>query len=63
MENAAALGLGLIEGDGQSRFLHDGRAHNIESAILWHGGEGASSKENFIALTDKVLLISFLRSI
>lgn len=58
-------GLGLIEGDGQSRFLHDGRALTIEEAILWHGGEAENSKELFSQLTDKEKadLLEFLRSI
>ncbi|MFW8629576.1 di-heme oxidoredictase family protein [Vibrio natriegens] len=58
-------GLGLIEGDGQSRFLHDGRAEDLQSAILWHGGEAQSAKQAFVELTeeDKQLLLDFLRSI
>ena len=30
--------------------LHDGRARNIEEAILWHGGEAQSSREAFKSL-------------
>lgn len=58
-------GLGLIEGDGKSRFLHDGRALTIEQAILWHGGEAEQSKEIFSQLTNnqKAQLLEFLRSI
>lgn len=26
-----------------ARFLHDGRARNIDEAVLWHGGEAAAS--------------------
>jgi CxxC motif-containing protein (DUF1111 family) len=58
-------GLGLIEGDGQSRFLHDGRAADIATAILWHGGEAEASKEAYVELSeeDRNALLSFLRSI
>lgn len=58
-------GLGLIEGDGKSRFLHDGRAKDLQSAITWHGGEALVSKQAFVALSEeeKKLLLSFLRSI
>jgi CxxC motif-containing protein (DUF1111 family) len=58
-------GLGLIEGDGQSRFLHDGRAADIATAILWHGGEAEVSKDAYVELSDedRSALLSFLRSI
>jgi len=58
-------GLGLIEGDGKSRFLHDGRASDISTAILWHGGEALTSKEAFVELSDedRDAILSFLRSI
>jgi CxxC motif-containing protein (DUF1111 family) len=57
--------LGLVEATEGSRFLHDGRAATIEEAILWHGGEGLSAKNNFEALSnaDKENILSFLRSI
>ena len=33
-------GIGLLEKvNGHTRLLHDGRARNVEEAILWHGGE------------------------
>ncbi|WP_025564362.1 di-heme oxidoredictase family protein [Psychromonas sp. SP041] len=58
-------GLGLIEGDGKSRFLHDGRASDLDTAILWHGGEAQASKEAFVELTEEQrnTLLAFLRSI
>ena len=37
----------------EPNLLHDGRAKNIEEAILWHGGEALKIKENFIALKQK----------
>jgi CxxC motif-containing protein (DUF1111 family) len=46
-------------------FLHDGRAKNIESAILLHGGEAAGSSKAFrlLAQGDKNKLLEFLRCI
>lgn len=32
------------------RFLHDGRARNVEEAILWHGGEAQEIKNKFVHL-------------
>jgi CxxC motif-containing protein (DUF1111 family) len=45
--------------------LHDGRARNLEEAILWHGGEAEKSKEKFKNLPrkDRTALIKFLESI
>jgi CxxC motif-containing protein (DUF1111 family) len=46
-------------------YLHDGRARTIEEAILWHGGEGQASNNNFQALSgaDKQDLLRFLESL
>lgn len=60
-------GLGLA-GDAQGGnlfLLHDGRAHSIEEAILFHGGEAQVSKERFINLSqsDKAALLKFLNSL
>lgn len=30
--------------------LHDGRAQSVEEAILWHAGEGARARRNFVNL-------------
>ena len=35
---------------GRRRYLHDGRAASVESAVLQHGGEGAASRRAFQAL-------------
>ena len=60
-------GLGLAKNSqgGEYFLLHDGRARSIEEAIVLHGGEGLSSKENFETLTneDKKKLIRFLESL
>jgi CxxC motif-containing protein (DUF1111 family) len=46
-------------------YLHDGRAATLQEAIMWHGGEGASAKERFAALSqaDKDLVLLFLSSL
>src|SRR5690554_4904742 len=46
-------------------FLHDGRARTLTEAILWHGGEGQSSRDAFAALlpAERAALLSFLGSL
>jgi CxxC motif-containing protein (DUF1111 family) len=59
-------GLGLIKTVNKHTYLlHDGRARNMEEAILWHGGEGENSKVNFTTLpkTDREALLKFLESL
>ncbi|WP_420317859.1 di-heme oxidoredictase family protein [Ekhidna sp.] len=60
-------GLGLSpNSQGGSFFLmHDGRAGSIKEAILLHGGEADSSKNQFVSLSedDKEALIKFLKSL
>lgn len=61
------MGLRLSEDieEGEPRFLHDGRAKTIEEAIQLHGGEGASSRDQFKLLpqADRLALVMFLRSL
>ncbi len=59
-------GIGLVEiVNGHTFFMHDGRARNFEEAILWHNGEGKTSKENFVKLSkeNRESLIKFLKSL
>ena len=59
-------GLGLIRTvSGHTTLLHDGRARNIEEAILWHGGEGATAQAAFIKMpkADRTALLTFLQSL
>ena len=59
-------GIGLIEAvNGHTFLLHDGRARNVEEAILWHGGEAETSKEAFMNLNanDRQNLIDFVNSL
>lgn len=59
-------GIGLIKTvNGHTTLLHDGRARNVEEAILWHGGEAKNSKSKFKALSkiERENLISFVNSL
>ena len=59
-------GIGLLPTvNGHSRLLHDGRARNVEEAILWHGGEAEKSKGAFKAMSaeNRQLLIAFVESL
>lgn len=46
-------------------FLHDGRAKDIEEAILWHGGEAQKIKESFIELSpqNREKVIKFIKEL
>jgi CxxC motif-containing protein (DUF1111 family) len=49
---APLWGLGLLQSINPNvRYLHDGRARTVEEAILWHGGQGAASRDRFKALS------------
>ena len=59
-------GLGLITTvNGHSNLLHDGRARTVEEAILWHGGEGSQSRDNYKSLSfiERQNLLKFLNSL
>ncbi|WP_428740904.1 di-heme oxidoredictase family protein [Tenacibaculum sp.] len=59
-------GIGMINTvNGHTFLLHDGRARNIEEAILWHGGEASKSKEEYVNLTkeDRAAVLSFINSL
>jgi CxxC motif-containing protein (DUF1111 family) len=59
-------GIGLIPTvNGHSFLLHDGRARNVEEAILWHGGEAENSKVLFKNLSeeDRNFVIRFINSL
>ena len=59
-------GLGLALRIGKTpRYLHDGRAWDLQSAILSHGGEAERSRERFAALArdEREALVAFLRSL
>ncbi len=59
-------GIGYTEEvNGHTYFLHDGRARNLMEAVLWHGGEAETAKQNVLALNKKErdALIAFLNSL
>ena len=59
-------GIGLTQRvNGHTHFLHDGRARNLEEAILWHGGEGQKAKDRYkqLSKSDRQRLIRFLESL
>jgi len=63
---APLWGIGLNAAvNGNTFFLHDGRARNFTEAILWHGGEAAASREAFKQLSkdDRAALVKFLESL
>ncbi len=63
---APLWGIGLTQTvSGHTFFLHDGRARNIEEAILWHGGEAKAARNAYAQLTkaDREALLAFVNSL
>lgn len=63
---APLWGIGLISTVNEhTKLLHDGRARNVEEAILWHGGEAEKTRENFkkLSKSDREALIKFVNSL
>ena len=59
-------GIGLTETvNGHTQFLHDGRARNLLEAILWHGGEAESAKQQVLTFNadERSALLAFLNSL
>jgi len=59
-------GIGLLPTVNRHQsLLHDGRARNVEEAILWHGGEGQASRELYKQLPaeDRHALLEFVNSL
>jgi CxxC motif-containing protein (DUF1111 family) len=59
-------GIGLIEAvNGHTYYMHDGRAHDLMEAVLWHGGEADGAKRRVLRLdkADRAALIRFLQSL
>jgi CxxC motif-containing protein (DUF1111 family) len=62
----ALWGLGLIKIVNNHTFLlHDGRARNIQEAILWHGGEAQAARDYYYKLdkSNRTALLKFLESL
>ena len=51
--------------NGNTRYLHDGRAATLLEAILWHGGEATAARDKVEALpaADRTALLDFLGSL
>ena len=63
---APLWGVGLADRvNGGMFLLHDGRARNVEEAILWHGGEAQKSADAYKRLPalDRQSLLSFVNSL
>jgi CxxC motif-containing protein (DUF1111 family) len=59
-------GIGMFQTvNKHTRYLHDGRARNIQEAILWHGGEAENAKDRYRKLNveQRTALIKFLESL
>jgi CxxC motif-containing protein (DUF1111 family) len=59
-------GIGLYKTvNGHTNLLHDGRAADVQEAVLWHGGEADKVKARFIALpaADRTALLAFVNSL
>jgi CxxC motif-containing protein (DUF1111 family) len=59
-------GVGLTQRvSGHTQLLHDGRARDIEEAILWHGGEALAARDGYAALSksEREALIKFVESL
>lgn len=59
-------GIGLTEAvNGHTQFLHDGRARNLLEAILWHGGEAETAKQQVLTFNadERAALLAFLNSL
>lgn len=59
-------GIGLIKTVNEHTFfLHDGRARNLEEAVLWHGGEAEAAQNHYRRLRrdDRNALLAFLESL
>ena len=59
---APLWGLGQVRQSSRPGYLHDGRARSVAEAILWHGGEAALARENFVRLDarSRAALLNFL---
>ena len=63
---APLWGVGLTQiVSGHTFLLHDGRARNVEEAILWHGGEAQAARDAYAALSpeERAALLAFVNSL
>ena len=59
-------GIGLSKQvNGSTNLLHDGRARDVQEAILWHGGDAQPARDAFIRMEreDREALVAFVNSL
>ncbi len=59
-------GLGLLgRVGGGSHLMHDGRARDVQEAILWHAGAARKSRDSYLQLAreDRAILLHFLQAL
>jgi CxxC motif-containing protein (DUF1111 family) len=59
-------GIGLFKDvNGHQRLLHDGRANGVLEAVLWHGGEAQTAKDQVLKFNaaDRAALVKFVESL
>jgi len=59
-------GIGLVPLINEhSQYLHDGRARNLQEAVLWHGGEARAARQRYAAAPPekRQALLAFLQSL
>jgi len=60
---APLWGAGLLRKmNERAGYLHDGRARNVQEAILWHGGEAQAARRRYMQLTaeERKALLAFI---
>lgn len=63
---APLWGIGLVPlVNKHNQYLHDGRARNLQEAILWHGGEARPARQRYARATQekRQALLAFLQSL
>lgn len=63
---APLWGAGLLKRmNERAGFLHDGRARDVQEAILWHSGEGEAARRRYMRLSpdERALLLAFIDSL
>ncbi|MES2077489.1 MAG: di-heme oxidoredictase family protein [Pseudomonadota bacterium] len=63
---APLWGAGLLrQMNERAGYLHDGRARDLQEAILWHGGEGGAAQRRYVRLSAKErdALLAFINSL
>ncbi len=62
----ALWGAGLLRRmNERAGYLHDGRARDVQEAILWHGGEAGAARKRYVRLPpgERSALLAFINSL